>query len=72
MQWNLAGAHRHSGWFLIMKYIETVNIDIGLQNNNALVITSSQGLGKGIAVFLLREGANVMLSVRSEEKLVAV
>ncbi|MBD3108197.1 hypothetical protein IEO70_07435 [Bacillus sp. AGMB 02131] len=54
-----------------MKYIETVNIDIGLQNNNALVITSSQGLGKVIAVFLLREGANVMLSVRSEEKLVA-
>lgn len=47
-------------------------MDFGLQNKNALVIASSQGLGKAIAVELLREGANVMLSARNEEKLVAV
>lgn len=47
-------------------------MDLGLQNKNALVIASSQGLGKAIAMELLREGANVMLSARNEEKLEAV
>ena len=44
-------------------------MDFGLQNKNALVIASSQGLGKAIATELLREGANVMLAARNEEKL---
>ena len=47
-------------------------MDFGLQNKNALVIASSQGLGKAIATELVREGANVMLSGRSEEKLAVV
>ena len=47
-------------------------MDFGLQNKNALVIASSQGLGKAIATELVREGANVMLSGRSEEKLAEV
>ena len=47
-------------------------MDFGLQNKNALVVASSQGLGKAIATELLREGANVMLAARSEEKLLAV
>lgn len=36
---------------------------------NALVIASSQGLGKAIAKKLVEEGANVMLTARNEEKL---
>jgi len=47
-------------------------MDFGLQNKSALVIASSQGLGKAIATELLKEGANVMLSARSVEKLMAV
>ena len=47
-------------------------MNFGLQNKNALVIASSQGLGKAIATELVREGANVMLSGRSEEKLAVV
>lgn len=36
---------------------------------NALVIASSQGLGKAVAQHLVQEGVNVMISGRDEEKL---
>lgn len=47
-------------------------MDLGLRNKSALVIASSQGLGKAIAAELLREGANVMIASRDESKLAAV
>jgi len=42
-----------------------------LKNINALITGSSQGLGKVIAEFFLREGANVVLCARSEKDLSA-
>ncbi|MBP1933884.1 SDR family oxidoreductase [Ammoniphilus resinae] len=47
-------------------------MDLNLQNKVALVIASSQGLGKAIAKQLVSEGANVMLTSRDETKLAAV
>lgn len=47
-------------------------MDLQLKGKTALVIASSQGLGKAIAEKLVIEGANVMLTSRSEEKLRAV
>lgn len=47
-------------------------MDLGLSGKNALVIASSQGLGKAIATELVKEGANVMLTSRNEEKLAQV
>ncbi|WP_243291671.1 SDR family oxidoreductase [Bacillus sp. FJAT-47783] len=44
-------------------------MDLGINGLNALVIASSQGLGKAIAKKLVEEGANVMLVSRNEEKL---
>jgi len=46
-------------------------MDIGLNNKRALVLASSGGLGLGIATALCREGAHVMLSGRSGDKLKA-
>lgn len=45
---------------------------LGLENKVALVAASSQGLGKAIAEQLLSEGAKVMITSRSEEKLQTV
>lgn len=42
---------------------------LDLENKVALVIASSQGLGKATAIELAKEGVNVMLTSRSEEKL---
>lgn len=47
-------------------------MDLHLKQKNALILASSQGLGKAIAAELVKEGANVMLAARNEEKLVAV
>ncbi|SFK68040.1 3-oxoacyl-[acyl-carrier protein] reductase [Paenibacillus sp. 1_12] len=47
-------------------------MDLNLQGKVALVIASSQGLGKGIAAELVKEGANVMLTGRDQEKLQTV
>lgn len=47
-------------------------MDLYLQKKNALILASSQGLGMAIAKELVKEGANVMLAARNEEKLVAV
>ncbi|HEY0571711.1 MAG TPA: SDR family oxidoreductase [Enterovirga sp.] len=44
-------------------------MDLGLKGKRALVLSSSRGLGLGIAQSLAREGADVMLTARSEDKL---
>jgi len=44
-------------------------MELGLKNKAALVLASSSGLGKAIAMELAREGAKVMLCGRSEEQL---
>ena len=44
-------------------------MDFQLENKNALILASSQGLGKAIATGVVKEGANVMLIGRYEEKL---
>ncbi len=45
-------------------------MNLGLESKRALVLASSQGLGLGIAEKLREEGANVLLSGRSEKKLI--
>ncbi len=47
-------------------------MNLGLQNKNALVCGSTQGIGKATAISLAAEGANVTLVARNEEKLKAV
>lgn len=47
-------------------------MDYQLQGKNAIVVASSQGLGKAIAAELLKEGANVLIVSRDEDKLAAV
>ena len=47
-------------------------MDLGIKGKRALVLASSQGLGLGIATKLCEEGANVIISSRIEDKLVAV
>ncbi len=44
-------------------------MELNLAGKTALIAASSQGLGYGIAEQLVREGANVMISGRDEEKL---
>lgn len=44
-------------------------MDLNLKGKNALVIASSQGLGKAIAEKLFEQGANVMISSRDHAKL---
>ena len=44
-------------------------MDLGLQQKGVLVMASSGGIGKGVAMEFAREGARVMLFARSEEKL---
>lgn len=46
-------------------------MDLGLKNKRAVVLASSGGLGLGIGTALCREGAHVLLSGRSGEKLAA-
>lgn len=47
-------------------------MDLNLDGKVALVLASSQGLGKAIAIELMKEGAHVMLSSRNESKLKSV
>ncbi|MEH7344352.1 SDR family oxidoreductase [Bacillus sp. JJ1532] len=47
-------------------------MELNLNNKVALVIASSQGLGKAIAEKLVKEGAHVMLTSRDAEKLATV
>lgn len=44
-------------------------MDLGLKGKRALVLSSSRGLGRGIAAAIAAEGADVMLTARSEDKL---
>jgi 3-oxoacyl-[acyl-carrier protein] reductase len=44
-------------------------MEMNLTGKTALVVASSQGLGKAIAEQLVLEGANVMITSRNEEKL---
>ena len=44
-------------------------MDLGLKNKNAAITGSSQGIGFAIAEALAKEGANVAISARGEEKL---
>jgi len=46
-------------------------MDLGISGKRALVLASSRGLGKGIAVALAREGVHVLLCGRSAETLEA-
>ncbi|CAH0345888.1 SDR family oxidoreductase [Bacillus sp. CECT 9360] len=47
-------------------------MDYQLTGKNAIVVASSKGLGKAIAAELLKEGANVLIVSRDENKLAAV
>lgn len=47
-------------------------MELNLNNKNALVCGSTQGIGKATALLLAEEGANVTLIARNEEKLKAV
>ena len=47
-------------------------MNLGLQNKNALVCGSTQGIGKASALVLAKEGANVTLVARNEKKLQVV
>lgn len=47
-------------------------MDLELDSKRALVLASSQGLGLGITTALVREGAHVLLSGRSADKLADV
>lgn len=44
-------------------------MDLGLTGKRAIVLSSSRGLGRGIAEGLAAEGANVLLAARSADKL---
>ncbi|MCO6186656.1 SDR family oxidoreductase [Rhizobium sp. L1K21] len=46
-------------------------MDLGIGRKRALVLAASRGLGHGIAVALAREGVDVLLCGRSEDKLAA-
>jgi len=46
-------------------------MDLGLAGKRALVLSSSRGLGLGVAESLAREGAHVMMTARSGDRLEA-
>ncbi len=47
-------------------------MDLGLKDKGVVVLASSGGIGRGVAMELAREGARVMLFARSEDKLARV
>ncbi|MGE8206697.1 SDR family oxidoreductase [Heyndrickxia sp. NPDC080065] len=47
-------------------------MELGLKGKTALVVASSQGLGKAIAKAYVQEGTNVLLASRNEEQLKSV
>jgi 3-oxoacyl-[acyl-carrier protein] reductase len=49
----------------MLKLIKEIKMDFGIQGKVALVLASSKGLGRAIAVSLAKEGAKVVLSGRT-------
>lgn len=47
-------------------------MDLGIKNKRALVLGASRGLGLGIATALCREGVNVAICGRNEERLIVL
>lgn len=47
-------------------------MELGLKNKKVLITGASQGIGKGIAQAFAKEGANLLLVARSDEKLKAL
>jgi len=47
-------------------------MELGLKGKNALIVASSQGLGKAIAEQFVKEGTNVMIASRNIEQLKSV
>ncbi|MBS4217936.1 SDR family oxidoreductase [Bacillus sp. FJAT-49711] len=47
-------------------------MELGLKGKNALIVASSQGLGRAIAEQFVKEGSNVMIASRNEEQLESV
>jgi len=45
-------------------------MDLGIKGNSAIVTASSSGLGKAAAASLLKEGVNVLINGRDEDKLI--
>src|SRR3954467_5454553 len=48
-----------------------MSMDLGLAGKRALILSSSRGLGLGVAQSLAAEGANVMMTARSGDQLKA-
>ena len=46
-------------------------MNLGIKGRRAIVNGGSAGLGRGAALALAREGANVFISARSEERLLS-
>ena len=44
-------------------------MELGLQNKNALVCGSTQGIGRATAISLAKEGVNITLMARNEKAL---
>ncbi len=47
-------------------------MELGLSGKTALVVASSQGLGRAISTALVKEGTNVMLLSRNKESLISL
>ena len=46
-------------------------MDLGIKGKNAIVCAASKGLGKGCAMSLAREGANITMNARTKDALEA-
>ena len=46
-------------------------MDLGIRGKNALVCAASKGLGRGCAMSLAREGANLVITARGRDALEA-